>query len=96
MSRVQRTAVSVMRAVLLFCKHGKVHIVMCAISVWINYGIFQIAESGSTYMLFTLSKISSTILRSPYIPQLVQFVQDMMMMMKILLRGLQDMIHVRY
>lgn len=38
MSRVQRTAASVMRVVLLFCKNTKVYVRR------IDYGIFQIAE----------------------------------------------------
>lgn len=38
MSRIQRTAASVMRVVLLFCKNTKVYVRR------MDYGIFQIAE----------------------------------------------------
>lgn len=38
MSRIQRTAASVMRVVLLFCKNRKLYVRR------MDYGIFQIAE----------------------------------------------------
>ena len=55
MSRVQRTAASVMRVVLLFCKNTKVYVRR------MDYGIFQIAEQINNI------NISVSVMKSVYV-----------------------------